>query len=110
MRIKEAYPELWGREKEKQIIEAALSNLPQHDRAIYYFHGPSGVGKSTLWRYARNIAKEKCAIYISEEIRKEGVMSSERGVIRTLYNYLRVKSSLPSKARKKVIAQIEELW
>ena len=43
--------EPWARNNEISIINDALIHYPTHNSHIYYFHGKSGVGKSTLSKY-----------------------------------------------------------
>ena len=47
--------DIFGREDEKNIFITSFQNYPTTKNHVYYFHGESGVGKTTLFDYLCNL-------------------------------------------------------
>lgn len=82
--------EPWARNNEISIINDALIHYPTHNSHIYYFHGKSGVGKSTLSKYIlQNILpnNESNSVYVFLDMQYTDV-STELRALRFLYETL----------------------
>lgn len=90
MDINQDFNEIYGRDDELAIIHHALSDHPKEDSHIYFFHGNSGVGKTTLCHYIlKDILPKDEAIFVSALLdARSGDMESENLTIRILYEQL----------------------